>query len=217
MPTLTPFTPPVLINPNPGNEQYEPATVRLAGGGYVVAWIDFTTGNVAFNEYDAGGALVVANGIADTSPGTKREPSILALEDGGYIIAWQFDEPGGGTSLFFQRYDGLGGKIGGETQIDGAAPGSASNLSATGLEGGGWVFTWDADLGAGAHEVRGQIFSGVIIGDLANLPIDAPFVINTTATGGASVPSVAPFDSGFVVAWTSQGSTQRLNRSASAG
>ena len=94
----------------------------------------------------------------------------------------------------------------GETQIDGAAPGSASNLSATGLEGGGWVFTWDADLGAGAHEVRGQIFSGVIIGDLANLPIDAPFVINTTATGGASVPSVAPFDSGFVVAWTSQGS-----------
>lgn len=51
--------------------------------------------------------------VNTTTAGDQAFRSIGALNDGGYTVAWISDN----TTLFIQRYDSAGNKVGGETAV----------------------------------------------------------------------------------------------------
>ena len=66
----------------------------------------------------APGLVAQEASVANTTiAGDQQVRAIGALADGGHTVAWLSDEPGSGPSLFMQRYDAAGAKVGGQTLV----------------------------------------------------------------------------------------------------
>ncbi len=180
----------------------------LADGGYVVVW----------NTDDGDGGYVLASQIydsTDTAVGDEFTVSdnkvayadnhnVASLEGGGFAVAWSghlYDTNG---SAMVKQFDSSGTAITDETEISRYG----SDLSITGLSGGGYVVVFrDYDSSTydytteGADGLAGQIYdsSGNAVGDT--------LLINTKNGGSEGHTSVAAFDDGgFIVTWHSSDS-----------
>ena len=141
MPTLDPTGPIAPINPNPANEQYEPAIVTLTGRGQAAVWVDIATNQIRYSVFNTEGVPFVQDLQADSSAAFKFQPDIAALTDGGFVIAWQ-ETAAIGFITHFQRFDGLGRKVGPETINPTLLVESQTNPTVTALPDGGWVIGW---------------------------------------------------------------------------
>jgi hypothetical protein len=78
--------------------------------------------------------------VNSTTSFDQRAPVVTSLQNGGYVIAW-IDETGTGTSAIkFQRFDGLGNKVGAETAVPSLdGEGDQDQVSIASLPNGNFV------------------------------------------------------------------------------
>lgn len=86
-------------------------------------------------HYDASGAPAGAATIIGSAPYT---PSVVKLPDDSWLLTWKLT-----STMYFQRYDADGNRIGDESAINIARSTSmADSFSTAVLPDGGWIFTW---------------------------------------------------------------------------
>ena len=192
-----------LVNTAIENSQDEPSVAGLAGGGFVVAWTDYsqTSGDTSVRAvrgqiFDASGTVVGDEFLVNTTTeGSQYTPSVSALDGGGFVVTWT-DGSSGYAAVRGQSFDANGTAVGDEFLVNTTTEGGHYAPSVSALEGGGFVATWyDINL-AGSYAVHGQIFSAnaTAVGD--------EFLVNTTTEGGHYAPSVSTLEGGgFVVTW----------------
>ncbi|HYG46824.1 MAG TPA: hypothetical protein VD846_02685 [Allosphingosinicella sp.] len=139
-----------LVNTVTQDVQSAPLTVRLASGGFVLVWADFSEGGYFFTVrgvkaqiYDAAGARVGGEIVVNSSKADWWPDGVAALPNGGFIITYDTGE------VTAQMFDAAGAKIGGEifvTAPDPAVPADRqynANSDVTVLASGEIVITWD--------------------------------------------------------------------------
>ncbi len=139
------------VNTTTLNAQEQPTVTALAGGGYLVTWIDDKTGHMEGDFYVPGyesvGQLFDAAGNAigvefsvggmsgDPYTGYGRPPVITELASGGFVAIWQLDEA---QNAIAQIYDSSGAPVGSMFEL----PNVISNVfTADSLPSGGFVVT----------------------------------------------------------------------------
>lgn len=164
-------------------------------------------------------AVSVAN---TTTAGDQVFRSIGALNDGGYTVAWISDS----TTLFIQRYDSAGSKVGGETAIaisvagsSGPCPSTCDPAAAIGqssiavLGDGSVVVAYEIDRVVGQVGAYTQVKQGIYIQRfdasgaqiLAETEVFSTLALMNPRPTFLSDPTVrALADGGFVVAWNTR-------------
>ncbi|MDB5874175.1 MAG: uncharacterized protein JWQ07_3617 [Ramlibacter sp.] len=192
------------------NFGYSSAIAPLAGGGYVVTWTAFTSGDethqwwdVYAQRFDASGAPVGDQArVNSTTTGNQytAADAIAPLPDGGYIVTWssslagfpaQSGENFGG--FWYQRFDAAGARVGAESLIEGGNPFYPANSAIVSLYSGGFVATWTEDdairqfrVDAGGQLIGGKttVASGVDRGETAMAALwDGGWVVAYAAGG----------------------------------
>jgi Ca2+-binding RTX toxin-like protein len=225
-----------LANTTTLGSQYEPAVAALAGGGYVVAWIDQSaTGGDTDNEairaqrFDTFGNKVGPEILVNaTTTGRQSQPTIAALADGGFVVGWTdwsaLSADNDTAAIRAQRFTSAGVATGAELVVNTTTVLSQTDPDMAALSAGGFVAVWvDSSTTGGDQDsfaIRGQRFAagGVAAG--------AEFLVNSTVLRGQSDPAVAGLaGGGFAVVWTDEsltgadanGTAIRLQRYAADG
>jgi len=68
----------------------QPSVAGLAGGGYVVSWVDSTT-HVAAQVFDANGNAVTGIFGVGTPTNYQQQPAITGLSNGDFVVTWTFN------------------------------------------------------------------------------------------------------------------------------
>jgi Ca2+-binding RTX toxin-like protein len=192
------------VNSSVFSDQGQPAVAALAGGGFVVTWTnqhqgiaeggDGSWNSVKGRLFNAAGVAASAEFLVNTATeGVQHNSNVVALASGGFAVSWS---TGGGTwgaesDVKAQVFDSAATKVGAETTVNDALPGTQWRPEGAALASGGFVFTWQDGTG-----VKGQMF------DAAGNQLGADFVVNTLAAGDQCRPEVAALaNGGFVVTW----------------
>jgi hypothetical protein len=194
-----------LVNTTIASTQQFPTVAALAGGGYVVAWEDYSasggdsSGNALRAQiYDAAGNAVGSEFIVNfTTAGDQSRPTIAALPDGGFVIGWWNQADGVSVNeIRAQTFDALGNRRGGEFEVNsdsaGDQLGAAFAVSANGQLVATWTdFNDSEELTDG--EIEQRLFTmpapgALSIADLSQAEGDAgpsSFTFTVTRAGGS--------------------------------
>jgi hypothetical protein len=206
MPTFSPETP-VTINSSTAGDQNHGFITRLAGGGYVAAWISSagSTGPVQIvaQLYDAGGAKVGGEMVLRESA-TAQLSGATALANGSFVVSWEDDtvNPNGGVVLA-QRFDAAGHALAAPAVVNASvAPGVTSD-GAIALADGGWLEVYNVPsppqqfaISDGALDTQRFDANGNPVGGETNLG---------GYTRGGGFTATPLHDGGWVVAWDVDG------------
>lgn len=184
-----------------------------ADGSFTIVWEgkNDVNGNydVYLQRYDASGKVLGKLMLVNTSTkGDQYGPEITALEN-GYVVTWTsttaygknefgFEYPKNGT-VYMQRYDASGHKLGGETKVN-TTTGTYGEPAITTLSNGNYVISW-----ATSDEVptvdgvdNGQVFAQIF--DKNGNKLGSELLI--ARDDDHLFPSVsATADGGFIVTW----------------
>ncbi|MET1113042.1 MAG: hypothetical protein ABWX67_16110, partial [Allosphingosinicella sp.] len=149
-------------------DQVSPKSIRLASGGFMIVWTDYSdpndAGNVKAQIYDGAGIKVGGELLVNTSTvAYQNSPAAVGLADGSFVITWQ-TRAGFDANLTWdvmaQRFDAGGTKIGGEFLVSSDTAGN-QNFPQIAAAGAGFAIMWLE----GSH-VEGRIFdqTGAAIG-----------------------------------------------------
>ncbi len=202
----------ILVNTTTTNDQVEPYVAGLAGGGFVVTWIDYSNEGgdtsvsaVRAQVFASDGTVVGGEILVNTETNDWQiQPQIAGLENGNFVITWTDRSGIGGDASNFgvkaQLFAADGTKIGGEFLVNTELPNEQSDPTVTGLAGGGFVITWNDHSGLGGDSsgwgIRAQLY------DANGTPIGDEFIVNTITFDEQQGPTVAALpDGGFVISW----------------
>ena len=153
------------VNTFTSGSQYLPEVAALAGGGYVVAWMDYgqdgSDSGVYFRRFADDGTALSGEIRANTTTALdQRFPDVAALADGGFVIAWVSNgQDGSGYGVYLQRYDASGTAFGGEVQVNDFTTNNQFQPTVTALADGGWVVAWTTeDLDGSGYAINSQRF-----------------------------------------------------------
>lgn len=165
-----------LVNTETYSWQLRPNALALPDGGYVVTWSAWF--GVWGEDRDAGifGQVYNADGsprgpefhVNSTTHGAQTEPRVLSSGEDGFTVFWLSSQ-----GIFFQEYNGEGGAIGAETQLDlgsfadGTAvsgPSGQSDWDILALDDGGYTAVWRNDASA-ALTIQSFDTDGTPLGD----------------------------------------------------
>jgi hypothetical protein len=183
------------------------ATVDVAADGrFVVAWAsdgqDGYESGVFGRRLDASGMpLAVEFQVNTITTRSEYDPALAVDADGDFVVVWsRYDATTYLTSVFGQRFDSAGTKLGSEILLN-----TNSNdfdfVPAIGMDGsGGFVVAWSSYRGeASLFDVVAKRFTS------AGALIGGEFVVNTNTPEYQGHPDVAVSTDGrFVVAWSSE-------------
>jgi Ca2+-binding RTX toxin-like protein len=192
----TPLSNATRVNTTTLGQQFDAAIAPLSTGGYVVIWDDNERQEVYGQRYDAAGNPLGGEfQVNTTTAGTQFFPTVTALTDGGFVVAWQ-----SGTlqnaDIYGRRYDAGGLPVGNDFLVQGIA-GEQLNARVLGLDGGGFLITWDTITGGSFQEVSGRLYNAAGNPGLS-------FTINTTTADQQGISTLAPLaGGGFVATWQS--------------
>jgi hypothetical protein len=200
------------------------ARVSVDGGGaFVVVWEsgyggyfatqDGSGAGVIGRRFDASGASASAEFIVNTFRlGPQRAPAIASDATGNFVVAWESGSPsyyygshpdGSASGVFLQRYDPMGGALGGETLVNTTTQGRQGVPAVASDPAGNFVVVWQS----GGYRVSGDGSSTGIFGqrfDPTGIPLGPEFQVNTYTTGPQLSPAIASDAAGdFVVVWQS--------------
>jgi len=186
-----------------GEQDITPHAIGLANGGYALVWLGAgpSANSICLQEFDANG--VATSGVIQANTGlpiVQYAPSVATLADGGLLVTWEESAIDGNT-VYAQRFDASGGKVGGEFKVNTTdffdtgynAP------KAVGLTGGGFVVVWGAGQSQTGQDVIAQAY------DASGAKIGAATTVNTVTANDQVHPTVAALpDGGYLVAWSDQ-------------
>lgn len=211
------------VNTTPNDEAY--VDMAAVPGGIVFSWRD-NAHNILTRRVGPDGMPLAAEQVANTfdsntvqNGGGLTDPHVASLEDGGHIVVWtsQFQDGAPSTSVYYQRYDAAGRRVGGETLVTDKQVQSLTPKVA-GLAGGGWVITWNSGA-----QVVAQRFSagGSPVGALQS--VDTDYLQGPSDTCYVPTPTPCPrfqnngavtglADGSYVVTWmNSRGISQAVS------
>jgi len=198
------------VNSQKAGQQSAYDGTALAGGGFLISWIDysgdpdstaFTASRTAARAqlFDPAGAKLGGEIFLNTAtPGAQFLPVAGALADGGWISVWA--DNGAADAIVAQRFAADGSRIGAEFVVDQTIAGLQRDPSIGMLPGGGFVIAWRDDSHIGGDSslsaVKARLF------DSSGAPSGDEFLVNSTTAGSQTYPKVAvTADGGFVIAW----------------
>jgi len=154
----------VLVNTTTASTQELPAVAALAGGGYVVAWVDWSgtgadTSSSAIRAqiFTSGGAAVGLELLVNsTTFGAQSEARIATLPDGGFVVSWT-DGSSGDDDIRAQRFDADGNAVDAEFLVNSDPGGNqAESAVAASPVDGDLVLAW-TDYGPVGTPTPGDI------------------------------------------------------------
>ncbi len=206
------------INSTTDGDQFDSSLAALAEGGFVALWTsngssgsDSSGASIQGQRYAADGTVLGGEfQVNSHTAGDQRSPSVATLADGGFIAVWESygssSSDSSGASIQGQRYSADGVVLGGEFQINSTTAGDQRSPSVAAVAGGGFMTVWHSYGSSGSDSsgtsIQGQRYAA------DGMALGGEHQVNSTTASyqwAASVAAVA--DGGFVVAWTSDGSS----------
>ncbi len=188
------------------SEQSYPRITTLTDGGFVITWRSYNqdgdSSGIYAQRYDDGGNVVGGEFQVNTyTYGYQYSASTTALADGGFVITWtSFSQDGSGYGIYAQRYDDGGNVVGGEFQVNTYTDSGQNAPSATTLNDGGFVITWQSD-GQDNWNTFGIYAQRY---DDGGNKVGGEFQVNTYTSYNQLNPSItALIDGGFMITWQS--------------
>ena len=172
-----------------------PIITALSGGGFVIAWqatesSGVSTTNIVAQRFDAfGGQSGGTMAVNTYTTGTQVNPCVVGTADGGYIFVWD-STASGHSGVWAQKYDGGGGTVGSEFQVNTTAVSSHVQLGVAALDDGGYVVTY-----ADSQKVFGQRYAW------NNVKVGGEVLLNATAHSTLDVAITGLHDGGYVATW----------------
>jgi hypothetical protein len=197
------------VNTYTDSLQRNPSVIAL-NDGFVVTWESY--GQDGYSSWGVYGQLYDGNGgrvgtefrVNTYMSNHQRNPSVTALNE-GFVVTWQSGvftgsgQDGSGDGVYGQLYDGNGGRVGTEFQVNTYTDNSQENPSVTALNDG-FVVTWlSYGQDGSGYGVYGQLYDG------NGGRVGTEFQVNTYTSNEQGNPSVTALNDGFVVAWQSEG------------
>lgn len=204
----TPVGSSFLVNATTAEDQGAQLGVEgLADGTFVVVWSDDYLDDVFGRLFSSTGASLGTEFVVNTAlPGTQGYDGldVAKLDDGGFVVVWSDDSaPGGsGFDVSAQRFDSSGAKVGAQFLANASTADAQgeSQLAVAGLEGGGFVITWDASVSSPLEsDVKARRF------DSGGVAEGSEFIVNSGQFGFQGIFSLGAtglHGGGFVIAWS---------------
>jgi len=196
----------------------------LAGGAFVVTWVDLSLGDggaagdassqaVKLQVFNASGTGIGPEIRVNTATsGGQTAPQITSLADGGFVVTWQDGSLGiggavgdnSGHALKAQVFTAAGAMVGTEILVNAATNLSQNQAQVTALSDGGFVVAWaDNSLGVGGaggdtngSAIKAQVF------DASGAKVGGEHRVNTAVNGIQTTPQISALpNGGFVVTW----------------
>ncbi len=200
----------VRVNTQTTSDQTQPVVTSLAGGGYVVTWMD---GNVVdpltglpgavmkAQLFSAAGAKIGGEIAVDSEVQSDQAlPVVTGLATGGFVVAWQDSHPAVGepdTLIRAQVFSAAGAKVGGSLLVSDTTPGERDFPAIAGLPNGGFVVTWQHFVTPTDSDIKAQVFDG------DGTKLGGEMLINSVTAGYQERPVITSVTGdGFVIAWT---------------
>ncbi len=145
------------VNSTVLGNQATASVTGLAGGGFVVTWVDQfghdgSSWGIYSQLYDVNGQPVGSEALVNTTTvSSQQEPAVTGLSDGSYVITWRDDSGSDGSvsGVFAQRFDAAGNALGSEFQINTTGANHQFDPAVTAL-GAGFVVVWTSSLQDGS-------------------------------------------------------------------
>jgi hypothetical protein len=197
----------ILVNTAVSGAQNGELITALAGGGFVVTWVD-----VSFTAPDTLGAAVraqvfAANGgkmgseilVNTTVSGNQNAEQITALVGGGFVVTWLDNAILGEVRA--QLFAADGSKSGGEINVNTATASVQNGEQIVALSNGGFVISWLDASGQGGDNsgtsVKAQLF------DATGAKLGGEFLVNSTIAGSQTAEQIVALPGGrFFISWT---------------
>jgi hypothetical protein len=204
------------VNSYTTSYQFGSSVATAANGDFVVVWKSY--GSYVTDTHSVQGQRYASDGSAQGgqfqvntyTSGAPRSPSVKAAVDGDFVVVWQsYGSAGTDTSnrsIQGQRYASDGSAQGGQFQVNTYTTSGQYLPSVAVAADGDFVVVWYSAGSFGtdtsSFSVQGQRYA-------SDGATQGPqFQVNTYTTSAQGVPSVsAEADGGFVVVWTSNGSS----------
>jgi hypothetical protein len=188
-------------------DQYQHAVASDADGDFVVAWTsedqDGSELGVFAQRFSSAGVRQGGEFQANLySNSDQFTPAVARDADGDFVIAWrEASRDGGGTSVFAQRFNSSGARLGGEFQVNSYTSSNQDEPAVAMDDDGDFVIAWNS-FGQDGN-LRG-IFARRF--NAAGVAQASEFRVNSYTSGDQLYPSVAIDGNGdFVVTWQSNG------------
>jgi Ca2+-binding RTX toxin-like protein len=193
---------PTRVNTTTIGPQEDSAVAGLATGGYVVTWRSTTqtfSDSIYAQRYNAQGVRVGSETrVNTTTTGSQSDSAVAGLANGGYVVTWTSTDQTFADSIYAQRYNAQGARVGGETLVNTTTDGSQGDSAVAGLATGGYVVIWRSTTQTFSESIYAQRYNS------QGVPVGSETLASTTTGGSGTNGAVAGLvDGGYVVTWTS--------------
>jgi hypothetical protein len=176
------------VNTTITNNQRNPVSVGLSGGGHVIAWQstnqDGSNDGIYGQRFNSNGTLAGSEFQINTQTVENQWlPALSALNNGSFVAVWQsWLQDGNNWGVFGQRFDSNGNPDGTEFQVNTYTTGNQNVVDVETLNDGSFVVVWESNgQDSGTVGIYGQRFdgNGVTLGSefliILNTVIDCEF------------------------------------------
>ena len=191
------------INEYTTNGQGSPSVAARPDGTFVVVWTSITQdgdgAGVFGRRLNSAGTPLAAEFPINTFTGLdQRFPRVASLNAGQFSVTWMSaGQDGDQAGVFAQRFDALGGPLGGEFQVNAFTTGIQQRPEIAGDGAGGFLVVWESwNQDGSLTGAFGRAF------DAAGATSGPDVQIHSFTTNHQHLPTVAADPDGrFVVAW----------------
>ena len=174
-----------LVNSVTTSDQFGPKVSGLSGGGFLVTWTDYSTGDIKAQLYGADGSRVNGEFRVNTqTDGDQRDCDVTALAGGGFVVTWSDGSARNedGSGIRAQIYSATGVRIGGEIHVNTTETSQQQYANVSALPGGGFVVNW---LDSNAYVYKAQLFdaAGAKVGAEIEVSVEGEFAFQSTVAG----------------------------------
>jgi hypothetical protein len=204
------------VNTYTTDNQFFPTVASDAAGNFVVVW---ESGGQDGNSFGVFGRRFGADGDPTTpefqvntyTTSVQVEPAVAFDGSGGFVVVWEsYFQDGSISSLFGQRFDAAGNRVGTEFQVNSYTTSGQYRPDVAADAAGNFVVVWESDGQEGSPSSYG-IFARRF--DSAGQPEGDDFQVNVVTAGSQRHPSVVADRSGaFTVAWSTPASIGVVGR-----
>ena len=171
--------------------------VTACGGGFLVTWEDYRSGDdydIYAQRYGSTGSALGGNFLVNNDGGGYEQysPSIAA-NDSGFVITWYDNRSGSSWDIYAQRFNAAGDTIGGNFLVSDAGGSYDQSSPSVAVSDSGFMIAWH-DYRNGNSDIYAQRYNAA--GDT----LGGNFLVDD---GGnyQYYPSVAVNDSGYMITW----------------